>query len=492
MKKIILGISLLLNTQAWALSCGTSVTFSEPGQMFVQPQLAINDQGEAVAVWVSLEKDIAEKKLFAATRNAEQKWSSEDVLHSAKVIVPTELFIDAKGNSFITWRNNEDQEEKLIELYQFAKKEKNNPWSPIVTLLTSMDNITDPKMTFDANGDVHIFGISTIEDPRSRYDKVLGGHYLHQLAQKKQTELSKDFWYTSFEVLTKNKQGQAFAFWCEKSAKTEFKVLKGAWSQDNSTWSDPVYIYQLKDDTAFYTHRSQVMNLKGDVGILWLSNDLNHSRKKVQVITCFDRHSSEPLDLAISKKDYSSLSIALNDEKYIAACWEEFDHENSKIYVVDKSPGQLWSSPIVLADSKAIEHLRMSMDPQGNILVAWFVHEKNNLMLYAAYKPVNKPWVTPVSLSDEIEDCEELNLSWNNKDHFVVAWDQEGNNVYSIHGAALSTKTEKWSYAQLSPEGKDCEEFAVAFNEKGQGIMSWITKKSSEESDIQIAELKID
>src|SRR5579872_2549640 len=101
MKKIAICMSLLIG-QAWALSCTTPVTISEPGWDVSAPKVDINEKGEALVLWLSENYESQEDTLFAATRDGE-KWSTAALSGPANVIDDEIPFIDRLGNQFVCW-----------------------------------------------------------------------------------------------------------------------------------------------------------------------------------------------------------------------------------------------------------------------------------------------------------------------------------------------------------------------------------------------------
>lgn len=498
MKKIAICMSLLMG-QVWALSCTTPVTFSAPGQDISTLKVAVDEKGEALALWVSKNPENKEKTLFAATRDGEKKWSTAALLEPVKGITLCDFYIDAQGNQFACWKiKKEDSEGDKLEYYQFAKKEKNQAWTPAVNVLNPEDKLKYSKMSFDSQGNVLVLSHAETKDPNgSTNHSIVSVLYNHQNGEKNKTEIAKTSGYSSSQHLIKNREGKVFAWW--EGSRSNYdqikrfqseKVLIGSWLQDNGNWSDPTTLLSFSESPSIVSEKG-IMNSKGDLAMLW-EKSVYGDAKTIQAVTCEDGRWSDPVDFAISKDYFLDLVFAMNDEGHVVASWQRSDKGKEVAYVVDKPAGQPWSSPIVLSTKMDPYSAKIAIDNQGNILVAWVVHEGRKEVPYAAYKPVNQEWVAPVRLSGGTQECGPVKVNTNNQGSFVVLWNEVQNKQISIHGAALSTATKEWTSARLSPEGQDCGDFKFAFNKKGQGIVAWKTTWDNEDSFVQVAELNVD
>lgn len=497
MKKIAICMSLLLVGQVWGLSCTTPVTISEPGRNVSTPKVALNDEGEALTLWISKNPENKEETLFAATRDGEKKWSSAVLSEPATNIDLRDPYIDAQGNQFVFWEvEKEDAEGDELEYSQFAKKEKNQAWTPAVTVLNPEDKIKYPKMTFDSHGNVLLLSHAENKDSKDVWSRtiytVISVFFSHQKGEVKKTEIAQKDGYSSSQHLIKNQTGKVFAWWEDSTRKgyQSEKILKGSWLQDDGSWSDPAPLFSF-GDSSYLSSMKGAMNSKGDLVTLWQKSSSGDT-KTIQAATCIDGTWSEVVDIASLDNYFNQLNVKMNDAGHIAACWTKTEKGKDVVYVADKPVGQSWSSPIAVSNpTKDANSCKMTMDDQGNILTVWIFTEGRKEVPYAAYKPVNQEWIAPVRLSSGTQGCGGLKVESNHQGSFVVLWNEFQKKQVSIHGAALSTATKEWTSATLSSPGQDSGKFKVAFNKKGQGIIAWQTTWDYEDSFVQVAELNV-
>jgi|GEM_PF-1701565 len=491
MKKIAICFTLLL-AQAWALSCTTPVTISEPGRDVSYPRVSINEEGEVLALWVSENPDEKTETVMAATKDHEKKWSAASISEPAQKIGGLNSMTDHQGSHFVFWKLKEkDLEGDKLKYFQFAKKEKNKDWSRAVNVISPEDQLKYPESAFDSQGNALFFGSQTSQEPWRLEHNVVSVFYSHQKDEVEKTDIGKKNGVTAAQYLVKNRSGKVFAWW-EASYKDSMSVkrLEGAWLEKDDKWSDPTTFFSFSDNP-YTSLEGSVMNSKGDMAIIWSLSPQVWEDKTLQVITYFDGLWSEPFDLAVSKHYFYRTKLAMNDGGHIVVSWPQLEKDKEVIYVADKIPGQTWSSPIALAELEEAESLKVSIDEQGNILAAWTVDEGRKEVPYAAYKPVNQEWGSPVRLSSGARECSRLRIQPNHQGSFVVLWNELQKKQVSIRGASLSTATKEWTSATISPEGQDCGDFQFAFNKKGQGIIVWKTTWDTEDFYVQVAELNV-
>jgi hypothetical protein len=443
MKKIAICMSLLIG-QVWALSCTTPVTISEPGLDVLAPKITIDEKGEVLALWASTKPKSKKKTLCAATRD-EKKWSTAALSEPFADIHFLDEFIDDQGNLFVYWKIKlKNGEGKKLKCYQFAKKAKNQLWSPAITMIGLEDKLTYSRFTFDAQGNGLLFGnLSTTRD-------IVSLLYSHQNGEVKKMEAAKTGGVLNSQKWLKNQRGKVFAWWegYEYGARgrPDHSEIVGSWLQDDGHWSTPVTLFPINEPYLYLL--GGAMNSKGDLVLLWGKAASGYATT-IQAATCFNGQWSEPVDLTV------------------------------------------WSSPVPFSDSiKDAKNTAMSIDDLGNILIAWVVRDGRK-DVYAAYKPVDQEWVAPVRLSSGAHRCDHLKVETNHQGSFAVLWNERQKKQSSIYGAALSTATKEWTFAIVSPEGQDCGDFEFAFNKQGQGVIAWETTWDDGDSSIQVAELNV-
>ncbi len=428
--KIILSLSLLLSSQALALSCSKPVTLSLPGQDANDLELiAINEKGDAVVFWLTSQED--GEKIYAATRIPEKTWTEPAALGVEEIVWKGESFIDSEGCISACW----EVEKQNQIFYKCVQKKQGMAWSPLLDVLGPEDNIISPQAAFRPDNQVIFLGTH----PASLQARVL--HYFPS-GEKIFHNLSDISIYHHNSHLITNKQGKVFACWLkDQSENKKHFGLQGAWLLEGQTWSPSTDIINIFYANGKYEHVDSVkavMNGSGDLAFIVQNNDFETAQKTLLVILYTDSQWSAPMNMGGSRAEFYNAEIALDD--------------------------------------------------QGNVLAAWYAFENGKMVVFAAYKPQGQAWITPVSLSYPTKDVSDLKLGIDHVGNFILLW-EESQKI--IQGAVFSTTTQQWSNATLSPLQQKCTSPSFVFNSKGKGIVTW-TITEEERDAIQVAELNID
>lgn len=141
MKKVVsLFVGFLCSFSIFAADIDWSfpaVTISIPGENSVNPQVAIDPQGNVVAIW------LGKNALKTATKLAGKDWGSVTTLSDAVALDPY-LVMDSNGNATAIWIAN--------DVVYAATSSLEGPWSSPTIL--SYPNAENPHLAVSAAGDV--------------------------------------------------------------------------------------------------------------------------------------------------------------------------------------------------------------------------------------------------------------------------------------------------------------------------------------------------
>jgi hypothetical protein len=392
------------------------------------PSVAMNDKGEAVVLWLA--QDQENQALQAATRDSEKKWSSSTRISTVeKQFHHFNAVVDREGNIYAGWQMKNSSSKSFS---QFTKKQSKGSWGAPVNVVEPGDGFYS-AFVFDPQGNMINIGC---RDPDHTFlfskDPPWTIQYHHQANEKISIPLTKEPDHPILKTVTMNKEGKGFAAWSSL-----FGIyLQGTWFEGHRAISDSFLIGGL-EVRYNYENFEAAMNTKGDLVLIW---------KKSGVIETVD---------------------------YIDGQWS-------------KGIKLMYSiTPFSLTSPK------VAIDEEGNILAIWSCAFSEVTSIFAAYKPAKNPWNFPVVLST-LEKTNVLDVKAINRGQFVVIWDEQKEDLFSVSGATFTPATLEWSpVALLSPPSQKCLCPSFAFNEKGEGVIAW-TWILENDSHIQVADLNLD
>ncbi len=439
-KKTALFLSLWL-CQTWALSCSDPIIIAEAKSIIAPLSTVLNEKGDVMVIWRD-NIDNPHEPLKYIERDTESGWSVPSIIPwSGGEISLQRVFMDIEGNVFLGGKLEKAPAKKTF--LQFIKKEKNRSWSDVVDVVRPEDNFkTAFAGAFDPQGNILYAGIRD-EDPfdYEKDDSLWMFQYQHQSANKISRPIYSSSKFLSVDELVVNKLGDRFFVSTHfNSSSSSYKELAGLWIKDGKTKENLFPICKLRKKWLYF-HLRGSMNSQKNAALIWV-------RKADSV--CF-----------------IEAILSVNGK------WQE--------------PIELFGSTDTLSTRSKPNIL---IDEQGNVVALWVMNEKKGCVIYGAYKLVGEPWSLPKAISSPTKYNHRLVLK-KSGGKFVVVWDEvDTKGGAEVHGAILETSTQKGSTAILSPPGQKSYFPSFDVNEKGLGVVSWVTEKEGK-SQIQIAELNL-
>jgi hypothetical protein len=120
---------------------------SEPGEVSGNVELAVNDGGEAVAVWTQL--DGTAMAVYASRHEPASGWGAAEVLDNWNFVASPNVAVSAGGEFLVVWQ----QSETGVLWDVWASRLTGENWQPPVHVsTTNTGTATNPKATYDGAG----------------------------------------------------------------------------------------------------------------------------------------------------------------------------------------------------------------------------------------------------------------------------------------------------------------------------------------------------
>lgn len=124
----------------------------------LEPQLAVGDDGTAVAVWV--QQDIGLASVFAATRSGSGGWqfSPEPLSAGGPFAASPRVAVDSRGNAVAAWI--EDLSSSGLHVLRAATRPVGGSWSESVLVSDVDEGPTAPSLAVDPNGNAYLVWVN--------------------------------------------------------------------------------------------------------------------------------------------------------------------------------------------------------------------------------------------------------------------------------------------------------------------------------------------
>jgi len=215
-------------------SWSTPQELSTVGQNYI-PQVVLDAQGDAVAVWANGPSFDRHEEVKAATRSAGGSWTPQQQLSvTGEHVYRTQVAVDPAGNAVAVWHAEKGTSgviDARASVRPFAGGSTNNGWAEATTLSDPGSTGNNSRVEFDAKDDVFVaFWTQKIGGPRAAVRAMEGswspapGRLLPE---------------GGIGETRTNSQGDVAGVWSTFNASTQRYTYRGAGRQAGGPWSAP-------------------------------------------------------------------------------------------------------------------------------------------------------------------------------------------------------------------------------------------------------------
>jgi len=435
MRRFLITLSLVFILKAQADDAWTSSMIVAKSKAKVgNPCVAIDKDGNVVAIWVDTENDLY--GIYSSVFDVvTQSWGlpekvSEASCHEKKVLTPA-LSMDEKGNAIAIWGGDGiyatyyDALVKKWIPYEHPLKEEKGEW---------------PVVSFDGDGNAiavwHNKIASAIQV--SHFDKKS-----MEWSKPKDLAESASYWgffmheYSPRTKIAMDKLGNAIAIWEEKKGKNRGVIQSAYYDRYTDTWRDAVDVTNERANYGFDVHISPDGNALAALSY-----------------SCYENTAIEVLnfDMSCSLWEYPGTIVSIGIRPIILT--NDLNHKalGSHWFVSKKhcqfvgaigdetSSSESWTKHAIVSDAMVF-YYDLAMDDWGNVFAAWNEFDGDLQIQRAAFfSRDTKEWTQPKTLSMEPgESFGETAVAMHPCGHGAILWNgfDEAEQQYVIRAAVF-------------------------------------------------------
>ncbi len=435
----------------WKHPSGLSDNISPDGQGASLPQVAMDNNGNALIVWNQYDGSyyqifMSEYRDGAWTLPAGLSDSiSPDGLQSS---VPTnhQVAMDDNGNALIVWQQYVGSISQIF-MSEYRDGAWTHPEDQSDNISPNEEHASLPQVAMDNNGNALI---AWQQDDGSNYQIFMSeyrdGTWTHPEDLSSDNSISPDGPARSPRVAMDN-NGNALIAWRQ---------------YDGSNWQ--IFMSEYRD--GMWTHPED------------LSSDNSISPD------------GENVDAAPR--------VAMDDSGNALIAWRQDDGSNYQIFMSEYRDGA-WTHPEDLNDNISPDGLdaqddpRVAMDNNGNALITWAQHEGDYILRIFMSEYRDGAWAHPATSSDSISldgrVAEDPRVAMDDNGNAVIVWEQENEEwYYRIFRSEYRNGT--WSRPEgllsdsIGPVEQDAYNPRVAMDDSGNAVIVWSERDSSSNSQV--------
>lgn len=385
---------------------------------------------------------------------ADGVWQSAAVVETgaANAINP-QIDIDTNGNAIAVWAQSTGG--SVFNIYANRYDASTGTWGTVIEIANDVENIFDPQIAMDKNGNAFVVWAQTIG--------VIGNVYA------KRYDRTTNTWGAAvlISVSTDGYRPQIAVSFATNNAMVVFDspsakdVLASEYDSTNSTWGTPVVIDSTVTDS---TDAQIAMNQSGDAMVVWASNDafgVGHG-----VVMNVYNSTSGNWDAAASTvesvfSNTSAPQVAINNNGDAMVLWESPGSGNIYAKGFDVTIGALTTiasrglATVIGSGSGDSDH-QIVVDFNGDALAVWTQQDgvSPNFVsnMYAnRYDRTTNKWGMGTLLETQPGNADAPQIAIDGRGNAIALWQQTNGLVTRIYSSRYVASTGVWGAAELMP-----------------------------------------
>jgi hypothetical protein len=344
------------------------VQLSQAGEQPLSPKVVVNPDGDAAVVWVGFGNG-SKEVVRAATRPAGGVWSEPVALSDVNgYSSEPDIAIDPQGNATAVWTTGPQFEYGFV---QTATHPAGGSWSQPVALSDESEAAALPHIASDSQGSLTaIWDSGGEEGIIQSKTRPAGGEW-----SSAAVDVSGEDGLSSYPQIAIDAQGDVVAVWQQKDipAATGFHYFIQTARRTGGWWSTPLTISR-EDGLAMSPQLA--VDPDGEATVIWVWAPLaTGTAAGLQARSSTAGGSWGSIVYVATRPsvfDPSEVNIQLlaDPQGNVTAIWEGWSAPNYIVRSARRTAGGTWSTPVTLSIGESY-FPRLAVDPQGTVTAVW-------------------------------------------------------------------------------------------------------------------------
>jgi hypothetical protein len=377
------------------------------------PALIVDSAGNAYAVWADGRNEDWNSDIYCAYRPVSGMWGNDIKVNDDTGIAnqrSPSIALDDSGNAYAVWEDGRN-EDYGYDIY-FAYRPTGGGWSANARVNDDVSDPLDgvwqavPAIAIDGSGNAYVVW----EDERSREDDA-DIYFAHRPAGGTWTtnERIDDALGTATQYgpdIAVDGVGNAYAVWADR--RNGDSDVYFAYRPAGGTWSEGV---RVNDDPGAADQWSPTIAVDGAGNAYALWTDERNGGYSAQDIYFAYRPAGGSWSANAKVNDTPSApeqwvgNIAVDGAGNAYAIWDCEIGEDYDVYFAYRPAGGSWGASVKVNDDVGTEWQlspHIAVDEMGNAYAVWEDDRNGNSDIYFAHRPVGGVWSTNVQINDDV------------------------------------------------------------------------------------------
>jgi hypothetical protein len=411
-----LGAAPALAAPSWS-SPPTNLVTPIVKQYAEEPQVAVDAKGDAVAVWresTVLGEDRIEADVRPATSSV---WEAPVAISTSEYPSDPHVAIDAEGEAVAVWTASNDHAVHYV-VQAATGSAITGKWQTAVTVSPETQYANEPQIAVNATG-------QAVAAWQGRYPSELIEAAVEPVKGEWQTPVDISGAAGMGEAIltprvTIDSPGDTVAVWIDYNGSEH---IESSTRPADAAWLTPVTL----SGTGQATSPQVAADASGDALATW-TDYANETIQSVQGSAGSGTWQT-PVDVGPNPENHGSPDLAVNARGDALVTWghnRSTESISTRAALGSALTGE-WQAPIAVIppSEKDTSVGKVTLDPQGDALAIWSDEEGGETVVQAAAMPTGTgSFSAPVSLSTTGEDVNEPQVAFGGAGIGVAAWEE--------------------------------------------------------------------
>jgi len=411
----VLAILVLLGLAAPAAPAAPAwlapATLSAAGQHASAPQIALDGDGNAVAVWHRF--DGTHTIVQSAVRPAGGAWQPPVALSApgADAVDPQVAF-DGAGDAFAVWTRSDGTN----QIAQAAVRPAGGAWQSPVALSGAGQDAAYPQVVADEAGNAVAVWTRAGFGEESRVQAAVrpaGGAWQ---APASLSAAGEDAYDAQVAI---DPHGKAVAVWDRFDGANQ--IVQAASRAAGGSWQAPVSLSAPGQNA---THPQVAVDGQGAAVVVWQRNDGVNSIVQAAVRPVGGSWPSTAANVSAALENAEAAQVAVDTAGNAVAVWQRFGGADTVVQAASRPVGGTWQAPVSLsATGQEAEAPQVTIDGHGDAVAVWDRSAGARTIVQAAWRPAGGAWPsTPDDLSDAGQSATDAQVAVGGPGDAVATW----------------------------------------------------------------------
>ncbi len=344
------------------------VQLSQAGEQPLSPKVVVSPDGDAAVVWFGFGNG-SKEVVRAATRPAGGAWSQSVALSDVNgYAAEPDIAIDPQGNATAVWTIGPQFEYGFV---QTATHPAGGTWSQPVALSDESEAAALPHIASDSQGNLTaIWDSGGEEGVIQSKTRPAGGEW-----SSAAVDISDEDGLSSYPQIAIDGQGDVVAVWQQKDihGASGFHYFIQTARRAGGSWSTPLTISR-EDGLAM--NPALAVDPDGNATAIWVWAPLATGTATGLQARSGTAGGSWGATVYVATRpgglepSEGSIQLLADPQGNVTALWEGWSAPNDIVRSARRTAGGTWSSPVTLSTGESF-FPAMAIDPQGTVTAVW-------------------------------------------------------------------------------------------------------------------------